>query len=244
MLCYTSRAMVKRPRLTAIKESLITVAILSLLFVLAAQVSTAAPAQQEQRYEVTSPRPNAQVRDSVDIIGTARLGPEFQFYKVEFASAATPGAWVPIGDIHRQERTDARLETWHTTSIPDGSYYLRLVVVKLDGNYVETEPIPVRVANAQPAATPTPEETPTPIPTIVFPTPTPAIVEQPTVIGRTPTATPLPEGVPTPTEAPEPAGTISFPDARVFMRQFMFGAFVATVIFLFVGVVFVLRRLI
>ncbi len=236
--------MVKRPKLTTITESVITFAILSALFALAAQISMAAPAQQDQRYEITSPRPNAQVRGSVDIMGTARLGPEFQFYKVEFASAATPGAWVSIGDMHWEERTDARLETWHTTSIPDGSYYLRLVVVKVDGNYVETEPIPVRVANAQPAATPTPEETPTPTPTIVFPTPTPAIVEQPTVIARTPTATALPEGVPTPTEASQPGGSISFPDARVFVRQFMFGAFVATVIFLFVGVVFVVKRLI
>lgn len=226
------------------RKALSTVLLLSLLLVVSSRISAAAPLPQEQRYEITSPRPNEQVRGSVEIMGTARLGPQFQFYKVEYASAAQPGVWTPIGDLHWEERTDARLETWHTTALPDGTYYLRLTVVKQDGNFVETDPVTVRIANTQPAPTPTPEESPTPTPTIVLPTPTTAIVEQPTVIRSRPTATPEPEVEASPAVAPGASASVSIPDVGAFVRQFVFGAFVATVIFLFVGVVFLLRRFI
>lgn len=234
----------KRLVQAAMKRTLSIVALLFLLLVLLTETSVAAPLQQEQQCEITSPRPNSQVRGSVEIVGTARLGPQFQKYILEYASAATPSIWIQFGAENRQEKTNAGLEIWHTTALPDGDYLLRLTCAKVDGNYARTEPIPVRVANTQAAPTPTPEETPTPTPTVVFPTPTPAIVEQPAVIQRTPTATPLPGGEPSATEPPEPAGTISFPDVGVFVRQFVFGAFVTIVIFLFVGVVFLLKRLI
>ncbi|MGB3904823.1 MAG: hypothetical protein WBB22_07865 [Anaerolineae bacterium] len=231
----------KRLREGTMRKALSTVLLLSLLLVVSSRISVATPLPQEQRYEITSPRPNQQVRGSVEIIGTARL-PEFQFYKVEYASAAQPDAWTPIGDLQWDERTDARLETWHTSALPDGTYYLRLAVVKEDGNFVETDPVTVRIANAQPAPTPTPAETPTPTPTIVLPTPTTAIVEQPTVIRAGPTATRESEVEAPPTAAPDASATVSIPDVGAFVRQFVFGAFVATVIFLFVGVVFLLKR--
>lgn len=227
-----------------IKESWRISLLLSLLLAYSAQTAVAAPQLQEECCEITSPRANAEVRGSVEIVGTARLGPEFQFYKVEYASSATPDVWVPIGDIHRQQRTNERLETWYTTAIPDATYYLHLVVVKLDGNYVSTENLPVRIANTSPAPTPTPAESPTATPTVVVPTPTTAIVEQPTVVRATPTTLQEPEDAPAPTVAPETSTGFSFPDLGVFVRQFVFGAFVSTVIFLLVGVVFLLRRLI
>jgi methionine-rich copper-binding protein CopC len=220
-------------------------AVLSLLLVLSTEILAAAPPFQDQLYEITSPRANAEVRGSVDIVGSAQLGPEFQFYKVEYASSAKPDLWVAIGDIHRQERINTTLEVWHTTSVPDGAYYVHLVVVKQDGNLVETDRIPVRVANTESAPTPTPEETPTPTPTVVVPTPTTATVEQPTVVRANPTATSA-DGEPSPTTAPEeePASTVTIPSLGAFVRQFLFGAFVAAVLFVFVGVVFLLRRFI
>jgi hypothetical protein len=124
---------------------------LSLLLFLSTMIITAAPLSQERLHEITSPRANAQVRGSVDIIGSARLGQEFQFYKVEYASSAIPDLWVVIGDTHDQEKTNERLEIWHTSGLPDGAYYLRLVVVKQDGNYEQTDPLRVNVANAEPA---------------------------------------------------------------------------------------------
>ena len=215
--------------------------LLSLALVWRTETVAAAPRPQDGCCEITSPRANAQLRGSVEIIGTARLGPEFQKYNVEYASAARPDVWTVIGDTQAEERTDARLETWHTAALPDGTYYLRLTVVKQDGNYAQTEPLPVQIANTQPEATPTPAETATPTPTIVMPTPTTAVVEQPTVLRVTPTATAEDEEPPTAT--PDTASGVSIPDLGTFVRQFVFGAFVTTVIFLLLGVVFLLRRL-
>lgn len=215
---------------------------LSLLLFLSTMIITAAPLSQERLHEITSPRANAQVRGSVDIIGSARLGQEFQFYKVEYASSAIPDLWVVIGDTHDQEKTNERLEIWHTSGLPDGAYYLRLVVVKQDGNYEQTDPLRVNVANAEPAPTHTPEESPTPTPTIVIPTPTTAIVEQPTVVRTTPSALAEPEA--SPTLPQETESTVSIPSLDTFVRQCVFGAFVAAVLFVFVGVVLLMRRLI
>jgi hypothetical protein len=214
---------------------------LSLLLCLSAAVLAAAPPPQEQLCEITSPRPNAEVRGSVEIVGSARL-PEFEFYKLQYASSATPDLWIDIGDVQRQERTNASLGIWHTSALPDGAYYLRLVVVKKDGNYQQTDPLRLNVANAEPAPTPTPEESPTPTPTIVISTPTTAIVEQPTVVRTTPSASAEPEA--SPTVSQETESTISIPSLDTFVRQCMFGAFVAAVLFVFVGVIFLLRRLI
>jgi len=226
------------------KKSLAIAVLLSLVLFFSTELVQAVPRFQEQLYEITSPQANAELRGSVEINGTARLGTDFWFYKVEYASAATPEAWAVIGNTHEQQRTNERLETWHTTALPDGAYYLHLVVVKADGNLVATEPIPVQIANAQPMPTPVPAETPTSTPTVIIPTPTTAIVEQPTTVIRL-TPTPTSEIVATRTVAPETSGEgISFPDLGMFVRQFVFGAFVTTAIFLFVGVVFLLRRLI
>jgi len=227
------------------RRALTTATVLYLSLWLSAGITAAAPPLQEQLYEITSPRADAEVRGSVEIVGSARLGPEFQFYKVEYASSATPDAWVVIGDVHRQEMTNATLELWHTTAMPDGAYFLHLVVVKQDGNLVETQPIRVQVANAQPAPTATPSESPTPTATVFMPTPTTATVEQPTVVRTTPVRTPTTteeEILPSPT--PQSGDIVSIPSAGVFMKQCVFGAFVAAVLFIFAGVVFLLRRLI
>jgi hypothetical protein len=227
------------------RRGMATAIVLCLSFWLSAGVVAADPPLQEQLYEITSPRANAEVRGSVEVVGSARLGPEFQFYKVEYASSATPEAWVVIGDVHRQEITNATLEVWHTTALPDGAYFLHLVVVKQDGNLVQTQPMRVQVANTQPAPTATPSESPTPTATLFVPTPTAATVEQPTVVRTTPTATPSTTGeeiLPSPT--PQSGDTIAIPSAGVFVKQCIFGAFVAVVLFIFAGVVLLLRRLI
>jgi hypothetical protein len=224
-----------------VKHTLATAVTLVVLLALCTEAVVAAPVPQDQLYEIASPRPNEEVRGSVEIVGSART-PGFDFYKVEYAYSATPDIWVVIGDMHRQEKANERLETWHTSGLADGAYFLRLMVVKQDGNYVETERLPVRVVNTQPQSTPTPEESPTPTVTVVIPTPTTAIVEQPTVVRTSPTATTPPELSPTP--PPETGETVSIPSVGVFVRQCLFGAFVAAVLFIFVGIVFLLRRFI
>jgi hypothetical protein len=69
-------------------------------------------------------------------------------------------------------------------------------------------------------------------------------VEQPTVVRAQPTATGEPESSSTMTVEPETNTTVSIPSVGVFLRQFVFGAFVAVVLFAFAGVVFLLRRFI
>jgi len=178
----------------------------------------------------------------VEIVGSARH-PDFDFYKLQYASSATPDAWIDLGETHDEQKTNATLEIWHTTALPDGAYFLRLMVVTKDGNHAESESVRVTVANAQPAPTPTPQESPTPTATVVIPTPTTAIVEQPTVVLTMPTPTTTEdETMPSPT--PENGDTISIPSVGVFVKQCVFGAFVATVLFIFAGVVLLLRRLI
>jgi hypothetical protein len=227
-----------------VRLALATSAVVSLFLLLPGEVLAAAPLPQQQLYEITSPRSDEEIRGSVEIVGSARLGPEFQFYKVEYAFSATPDAWTSIGEVHRQEKTNETLEIWHTTSLPDGAYYLHLVVVKQDGNLVETVPFRVQIANTEPLPTPTPEESPTPTATIFVPTPTVALVEQPTVVRAQATAAAEPESSATMTVEPETNTTVSIPSAGVFVRQFVFGAFVAAVLFAFAGVVFLLRRFI
>jgi len=230
-----------------VRQSLVVSAVILISSLLAAPVAQAAPVRQDVLYEITSPRPNDEVRGSVEIVGSARLGPEFQFYKVEFASSATPDAWVVMGDVHRQEITNGTLEVWHTTALPDGAYLLHVGVVTQDGNALYSDPIRVQVANAQPAPTPTPAESPTPTVTVVVPTPTTAVVEQPTVVVQS-TATPISttgsgEGD-TPSPTPEGANTVSIPSAGIFAKQCMFGGVVAAILFGFAGAVLLLRRLI
>lgn len=225
------------------RKALTIAALLSLVFVFSTEDLVAAPPLQEQVCEIAGPQANAQLRDSVNIVGTVRW-PEadFWFYKLIYASEGAPEAWIDIGSTHEQQRTNETLETWHTTAVPDGAYYLRLVIIRKDGNTAaQTDAIPVQIANMQPTATPVPVESPTPTPTIVLPTPTAAIVEQPTTVIHL-TSTPTSEIIATQTVTPERPSGISAPDLGVFVRQFVFGAFVTTAIFLFVGVVFLLRR--
>jgi hypothetical protein len=226
-----------------VRAALAAAAVLTLLSTVSTGILSAAPDPQDQLYQITSPRPNAEVRGSVEIVGSARLGPEFQFYKVEYAASGTPDAWVPIGQLHYEQKGNERLEVWHTTTLPDGAYYLRLIVVRQDGNYMATEPLRVTVANTEPAPTPTPEESPTPTATVVIPTPTTAVVEQPTAVPRA-TSTPGEEIEVTPTVASEEGATVPIPSVGACARQFVFGAFVAVVLFVFAGVVLLLRRFI
>ena len=93
------------------------------------------------------------------------------------------------------------LGTWDSRSVTDGTYGLRVRVVKQDGNYIDSEPRTVEVANFRQVASPTPEvaeATAEPLPTPVEEVPAPTVpVVVPTIDGP-PTAQPS-----TPTPEPE-----------------------------------------
>ena len=216
---------------------------LTILSALGWRGALAAPPAQGDLAVITSPQNNAIVRGLVSIQGSA-THPQFQFYKVEYAREPVVGdAWVIIGAIHQEQVTGGQLEVWDTSQVPDGSYTLRLRVVRLDGNYSEYSVVQVVVANAQPTETPTPAITapPTVSPTPLPPTPT-IVIEQPAL----PTAPAGPVAAVTRTPLPTPANEergFSL-DVAPLQTACLYGAGVSLGIFLLFGFLAALRNLI
>ena len=208
----------------------------------------AAPPTQGEQADITSPQNNAVVRGLVPIQGNA-IHPQFQFYKVEFAREPVVGeAYTIVGAIHQQQVTGGQLETWDTSQLPDGSYTLRLRVVRLDGNYSEYSVVQVVVANAQPTETPTPAivatKPPTVTPTPLPPTPT-IVIEQPVVtntLSVTGTAAAATRA-PLPTPISDEGGGFNL-DVAPLQTACLYGAGVGLGIFLLFGFMAALRNLI
>ena len=163
-----------------------------------------APLQQEPRPVIAQPEAGSAVRGVVQVIGTA-VHPQFQRYELYYAPWPAPSdqSWVFIGDAKFQQQPLGLLGTWDTRAVPDGSYALRLRVVKQDGNYTDSDAVPVLVANTRPIEqpSPTPTETATPEaeaaePVVTEPT-QPVEIVAPTVEIVLPT--------PEPTNTPSPA---------------------------------------
>ncbi len=166
-------------------------------------VVVAAPLAQGPKPVITQPEPDAVVRGIVQIVGSA-THPQFQRYELYYAPYPLPSdnAWIFIGDAHYQQQPAGLLGTWATGGLPDGAYLLRVRVVRQDGNYTDSDPRRVLVANRRPIESPTPVATreptrppaaPTPTATIVIVVPTvelPRAASTPTVPARV-TPTPL-----------------------------------------------------
>ena len=197
----------------------------------------AAPPQQGA--VITSPQDRDVVRDLLVIKGTA-TSPNFWKYEVHYAPEPNPtDQWMLVGDVHEVQVTDGRLEAWDTSLVPDGTYSLRLRVVRVDGNYDEYYVRQISVVNAQPTETPT--ATPTPLATRTPLPPTPTVI-----IAQPPTATPRPTSTPGPAGAtPEPeTGTGLNITVEGLGKAFLYGAGGAIGLFLLMGILIVLRRLI
>lgn len=200
------------------------------------------PQEQEPEAVITSPRDRAVVRGRVSIQGTA-THPEFWKYEVAYGPEPNPSdQWILIGAVHETQVVDNVLETWDTTLLSDGNYSLRLRVVRRDGNYQEYFVREIAVANTQPTDTPTPAVTPTSThtPTPLPPTPT-IVIELPVLPSPTPRPLPTIAPVIRPTPTPEPSFfNINIPDLGGAFCQ---GAGAAAFLFLLVGLLFLLRRL-
>jgi hypothetical protein len=198
----------KRPLLLTLLTALAVVAFVTAF----AFVSPAlgAPAAQEAKPVIAQPGEGAAVREVVQIIGTA-THPQFQRYELYYAPYPVPSdqSWIFIGDAHNNQQPLGLLGTWDSRSVPDGSYALRVRVVKLDSNYIDSDPRRVIVANTGPVDTPTPEVSPTPEEPLPELPPTESPVDAAPVI-EAPTGAPV-EGamVPTIAPTPTPGATIS-----------------------------------
>lgn len=201
---------------------------------------------------ILAPTTGATVFGIVQIEGTASLGGDFQYYKLEVAPVGTE-AWGDLTGQAAQQVVNGQLGVWDSAAVPDGAYTIRLRVVDPTGNYCEAQVTNVLVRNSAPP-TPTVLETPTPVETEAppiqnaVPTPVPT-----TPAAGTPAATITPPRAgPSRTPAPGSGGIGGIEMDQivgmvtdffsVLARIFLFGVLAMAGIFFFVGVVYFVRR--
>ncbi len=98
------------------------------------------------RSAITSPKAGATVSGEVEIKGTAQFDAGvYDFYKVEYGNGREPAEWITMGSGHKEPVTNGRLEMWHAGTLPAGTYSLRVVVVKKDGNFVTSPPVVITI---------------------------------------------------------------------------------------------------
>lgn len=218
--------------------------ILSLLLLLPAATSIAAPPAQGELAIITAPADNEVIRGVVTVAGSA-VHPAFDRYELAYAvePVTSNDQWVGIGELGTQPVVNGELATWDTTNLPDGSYSLRLRVVRNDGNYSEIEVKHVVVANAVPTETPTPSAsaTPTVTPTPLPPTPT-IIIELPVESTATPRALTMTQTLPTPKPTSEglPIPKVKV-DSSPLKSAFIIGAGGMLALFLLFGFLSAIR---
>jgi hypothetical protein len=187
----------------------------------------------------SAPEANSTLRGRVVVTGSADHA-NFWKYEVHFAREPVRDNWTLIGTVHEIPVRNGTLETWDTATVPDGTYSLRLRVVRKDGNYDEEYLRSLQVANALPTETPTPEVTPT---ATISPTPLPAtptvIISQPLV--DTPTPMPSPT-VGSPSSEPRPTPDLSL-SLEKLSDSFCYGSGIAAVAFGGLAVLVLLRKL-
>jgi len=234
------------------RSTIITSLILILTSTILTWHASAAPsAQQAELAIINFPGNNEVLRGIISITGSA-THPAFARFQVAYASEPITrnDAWVTIGIERTDQVVNGELAIWDTTTVPDGSYSLRLRVIRQDGNYSEIEVKQVVVANTQPgptftpAGSPTPQEpsTPTITPTSLPSTPT-VLIEQPIV--DTPTPRPLAQVGELPTPRPTSSGGIPIPKVEVdtapLKSSCLWGAGAILLIFLFFGFLSAIR---
>lgn len=236
---------------------LVILALLAFIAVVPARLLASPPARDCSggNAAILAPTAGATVFGIVQIEGTASLGSDFQYYKLEVAPTGTE-AWGNLAGEARQQVVNGQLGVWDSASVADGAYTLRLRVVDPTGNYCEALVTNVLVQNtAPPTATPEVLATPTLQETEAPPVQNAVPTQLPTIQGPAGTATPEPTETPTgPTPTPAPSsggfGGIEFDtiiaSAADFgtwvARIFMFGILTMAGIVVLVGVIYFVRR--
>lgn len=207
---------------------------------------------------ILTPQAGATVSGLVQIEGTASLGGDFQYYKLEVAPAGTEG-WGDISGQAQQQVVNGQLGVWDSAAVPAGTYTLRLRVVDPTGNYCETKVTNIIVGSSLPptAPAPTPTSEDTPAPTEAPPIQNAVPTQPPATLGPLGTGTPATTITPPstgPSRTPEPGssgiggieiGQVVDAATQFFAalgRVFVFGVIAMAGIFFFVGVVYFVRR--
>ena len=219
-------------------KSVIGFMLVAIILLSGVWIVQAEPLAQQIQVQITSPEMNAEIRGLVPVIGSAVV-PNFQFYKVEYGVGPNPSAWAVIGELHETPVLNGQLIVWDTTVLPDGVYTLKLQAVKQDGNWEEFYVRQLSIVNTHPTPTTTPTITPT--------------------SEATPTRIPTPETTATlqiiaphaPLSMPTATPTLSRPsqrqplpvDPKAWGQALLTGGMAMGAIFVLVGIVFGLRRL-
>lgn len=202
---------------------------------------------------ILAPQSGATVTGVVQIEGTASLGGDFRYYKLEVAPTGTE-AWGDLVGEAQQQVVNGQLGVWDSAAVADGAYTIRLRVVDPTGNYCEAMVTNINVQNSRPTEVPTPLEeptateappiqnaVPTPVPTVSTEgTPTPG--PSPTSVRPSITRTPVPVGATFGGIQVEPIVTALTDFSTALGRTFLFGMFTMAGIFVLVGVIFFVRR--
>jgi hypothetical protein len=227
------------------------------LFLMPTVPATAAPNARDcsgGNAAILSPQSGATVFGIVQVEGTASLGGEFLYYKLEVAPNGTE-AWGNLVGEARQQVVNGQLGVWDSASVPDGAYTIRLRVVDPTGNYCEAHITNIIVQNAAPP-TPTVVETPTPVETEAPPiqnaVPTPLPTTSAEATGTPGASITPPRAAPSRTPVPSSGGFGGIELDQVIDaatefftalgRIFLFGVVAMASIFFFVGVVYFVRR--
>ncbi len=102
-------------------------------------------------WRITSPKPGDKLDGVLPIIGTADFDPQrVQFYKIELGIPQNGDPnniqWLTLGETHNTPVVSGPLETLYASGLAPGSYFLRLIVVQWDGNYVgEPYTVPITI---------------------------------------------------------------------------------------------------
>jgi len=96
---------------------------------------------------ITSPLAGDTLTGIVAVTGTATSN-SLAYYKVEYSVDGQSWVTVDTDYEHKTAVSEDSLAEWDTSSLPNGMYYLRAVVVDNTGNSVASEPIQVSISNA------------------------------------------------------------------------------------------------
>jgi hypothetical protein len=131
---------------------------------------------------ISSPAPGQTLQGTVLIAGNIDV-PSFQSAELFFGYANdSTDTWFPI-QSSSQPAADGALAQWDTTTISDGVYTLKFVVIVQDGSQTITTVPGLRVRNYTPVET----EPPSPVPASAT-----AALEQAATLPAAPTQTPVP----------------------------------------------------
>jgi len=98
---------------------------------------------------ITAPANYSYVSGVVDVMGTVQTQ-DLTSYRIQIGQGLNPESWLQIGEDLTRKISNRKIVEWDTTTIEDGLYAMRLMVIREDFQ-VDTHTIQVSVDNTPPA---------------------------------------------------------------------------------------------